>query len=122
MLLVQAILLGGVRLWFYSSTLYTDIYWQFFYFIIIAILTAACARRIGIMHYIEAIFTAVLWLIVGLIIDALITAPIAGLSMFSHLSLWLGYFIMMLSVFFFHKKRHVQIRHEHAAHRAHGHH
>ena len=79
----------------------------------------ACARRLGVINYLEAGFVAFTWVVGLFLADALILSPLYGPEVFGHKELWWGYALIALTIFFFHKKRHVQIRKEHAAHSAH---
>lgn len=86
------------------------------YFFLIAVVAAAMVRRFGIINYLEGLFVMIFWFLVDACLDLLITAFILGLGMFLKWQLWVGYFVMMLVVLAFHKKRHVQIRHEQKHH------
>ncbi len=86
-----------------------------FYYIELALIAAAsiaAVRRLGIINYLESVFAAICWWLFALIFDFLITSAFAGLGMFRDIHLWVGYLVMMLAIFLFHKKRHVQLRHE----------
>ena len=91
---------------------------DYIYFILVMAVAAALVRRLGVINFLEAIMVLVLWLSMDLLLDLLITAFVLGLSMFGWWQLWAGYFFMVFVIFFFHKKRHVHIRHEqkHAHH------
>ncbi len=91
---------------------------DYVYFLLVMAVAVALVRRLGVINFLEAIMVLVLWLSMDLLLDLLITAFVLGLSMFGWWQLWAGYFFMVFGIFFFHKKRHVHIRHEqkHAHH------
>jgi len=120
-LILQLLLLLGIKLLFFKAFGITDVFMEYAYWALIAVVVVAMARRLGVMNYLEAIFVAVTWFLANLFFDLIITGALLGYSMFTRWQLWVGYLIMMLSIFVFHKKRHVQIRKEQAAHH-HGHH
>jgi len=92
---------------------------DYVFFLLVMVIAAALVRRIGVINFLEAIMLLVLWFVMDALLDLLITAFVLGIGMFSWWQLWAGYALMMLTVFFFHKKRHVHLRHEQAHH---GHH
>ena len=87
---------------------------------VVFVVSMACARRLGFINYLEGGLVAVVWTGGVLILDFFVARPILGWVIFSKGILWAGYLLVALSVFLFHKKRHVQIRKELAAHH-HGH-
>jgi hypothetical protein len=52
----------------------------------------------------------VIWLFFSMILDLLILYSIDGPDIYRHIWLWGSYLVVALCVFFFHKKRHVEIR------------
>jgi hypothetical protein len=94
---------------------------EYFYWSVLALVGIAMVRRLGILNYLEAAFVAVVWFVFNVFFDLLIASRFLGLRMFGQWQLWAGYLIFMLSVFLFHRKRHVEIRREQAKHH-HGHH
>lgn len=76
----------------------------------VALISIACSRRLGVISYVEALLVLTMWLILSLILDVLVIATIAGNGIYHHLYLWLSYLVMMVTVFLFHKKRHVEVR------------
>lgn len=89
------------------------------YFLLAMVIAAALVRRLGVINFLEAIMVMILWFAMDALLDLLFTAFILGLAMFGWWQLWAGYFFMLFAIFFFHKKRHIHIRHEQAHH---GHH
>jgi len=87
---------------------------------VVFIVSMACARRLGVINYLEGALVAVMWTIGLLVADFFILRPILGWSVFTKGIFWAGYAVSAAAIFFFHKKRHVQIRKELAAHH-HGH-
>jgi hypothetical protein len=58
----------------------------------------------------EAIVVSALWLLLQLIVDVIVTGPIVGYGIFIKPSFLMGYFIIVVAMFLFHKKRHIHIR------------
>ena len=87
---------------------------DYVYFLLIAAIAAALVRRLGVINFLEAIMVLVLWFVLDALLDLLVTAFALGLGMFARWQLWAGYFFMMFAIFFFHKKRHIHVRHEQA--------
>jgi len=110
-----------LKLFFFTAFNFHSTIWVVVYLAATAILSVALVRRLGVITFLEAIFIAVFWFLMDLVVDSLITAPLVKEPVFSTWALWLGYLVMMIFVFLFHKKRHVHIRKEQAAHH-HGHH
>lgn len=92
---------------------------QYAFWLVVILVTIACVRRLGVINYLEAFLVCGFWFIGVLFFDFLITSQILDFSIFARLDIWIGHAIMLLSIFLFHKKRHVKIRKEHAAHGAH---
>ena len=92
---------------------------DYIFFFLVIVIAAALVRRLGVLNFLEAIMILVLWFVLDALLDLLITAFVLGIVMFSWWQLWVGYALMMATIFFFHKKRHVHIRREQAHH---GHH
>ncbi len=116
---VLAILLAALKI-FYIQIFNADtqaVQYGFWFFTII--ITIACVRRMGVINFLESFLLCGFWFIMTIFFDFLITSQIVGFNMFSRLDIWVGYAIMTLSIFLFHKKRHIQIRKEHAAHGGH---
>lgn len=80
------------------------------------IISMACARRLGVINYLEAGLVAFLWTAGVLIVDLMLLYAVLKLPVFSGITQWLSYGAVATGIFFFHKKRHVHIRHEQHAH------
>lgn len=77
----------------------------------------ALIRRLGVINYLELMMAGGLWLVLWLLADAAVTAPLLGWKIFIDGSFLLGYLLVVVAWFIFHKKRHVHLRHElHAKH------
>ena len=99
------------------DTLILQIVYAFFVFVI----AMACARRLGVINFLEAMLATIIWVIGLLVGDFLFTQMVLGKEIFQHVVLWAGYVVAAVAIFLFHKKRHIQIRRELAAHHAHSH-
>lgn len=92
---------------------------QYGFWLFIVLLTVACVRRLGVINYLEVVMTLFVWFGVMLVVDLLLTASFVGLEVFTTFNIWIANILVPVSVWLFHKKRHVQIRKEHAAHGGH---
>jgi hypothetical protein len=54
----------------------------------------------------------VLWLFLELVCDVAIAGPLAGFGVLIDVRFLFGYFLLLMSVLLFHKKRHVHKRRE----------
>ena len=93
---------------------------QVLYCLLVLVIAIACVRRVGVINYLEAMMIAAVWTIFLLLADFIVLQLVLGSEIFRHGILWLGYFIAAMGIFLFHKKRHVHIRRQQAAHH-HGH-
>jgi hypothetical protein len=110
-----------LKVWFFNHTIFENPgTQQIVFWIIVAIVTAALIRRLGVMHYIECFFVSGVWVFTTLLADLFITSQVTSYNIFSKVSYWVSFFVIAFSAFLFHKKRHVQIRKEQAAHHGHG--
>ncbi len=96
---------------FFSGELSQYLYWG-----AILIVTTFLVRRLGVLNFLEAGAIAVFWFLAFLFLDFILVSGYLGMGMFSQGAFWVGHMCMMFAVFFFHNKRHIQIRKEHAAH------
>lgn len=76
----------------------------------IALIAIAVVRRMGVLNYLENIFLIIVWLITSLIVDYVITTSIVGREVYHTWYFWLAYGVMIIAMFIFHKKSHVEIR------------
>ena len=91
--------------------------WQpWVYYILIIISVRIISRRIGVINFLEAIFIALIWLLMILLLDSFIGKRFLSEEIFRFNHYWWAYFTVFWAVFFLHKKRHIQIRKEQAAH------
>lgn len=107
---VQLVLFTLLRIWFFGNFNYQDGALQLGYWVAVGVATVILIRAIGVMNYLEAIYTAMFWAGFDLLADLLVTASLTSLNIFSSRALWAGYLIMMVLIFIFHQKRHVHIR------------
>ncbi len=114
------ILLALLKGWFLNTLNFSLIYIQFVFLILVFIVSLGCSRRLGVINYLEGASVAVLWTLGVVFGDLIFLRAIFLWPVFSHLSIFVSYLVTGLAIFFFHKKRHIQIRKELAAH--HGHH
>ena len=107
---LAVLLITAVKLFFILALNIDSIYIVYIFWVVIALVTIACSRRVGVISYLEAVFTGVVWLAALLVVDAIFVATIVGLDMYHHLYLWISYLLIIVCIFLFHKKRHVEIR------------
>jgi hypothetical protein len=92
---------------------------QVLFGILVFLVTLACSRRLGVINILEGGMAAAVWTVGILIADWLILDHIFHLDIFHQGIVWISYLIVLFGVFFGHKKRHIQIRQELAAHSHH---
>lgn len=115
----------GILLWLFLAVIkvaflkvfsLTNPYYEYVFWLLLVIFTISLSRRLGHINFLEAMLVAVFWFLVNLILDFIITSPFVGFLILGRWQVWVGYALMMLAIFFFHKKRHIQIRHEQEHH------
>ncbi len=94
---------------------------QMFFGFLVFVISMACARRLGVINYLEGALVTTIWTLGLLFFDFFVLRIILGIFVFSKTVLWLGYGLTAVAIFLFHKKRHIEIRKELAAHHAHAH-
>lgn len=99
-----------VKLIFITNLNIDNVILVYVMWLLVALISIACARRLGIISYLEAIFVLGVWLLFELFLDLLLISSLAGNEVYHHLYLWISYLVMMVVVFLFHKKRHVEVR------------
>jgi hypothetical protein len=72
--------------------------------------TIACVRRLGILNYLESFIVITFWFLFAIAHDLLFVGLSVGLKPYKTWTFWLIYPMMLFTIFFFHKKRHVDIR------------
>ena len=112
-LFLQLAAVTGLKIWFFASEIFANPGLQeIIFWLLMAVASVAIVRRLGVINYLEAIFTAVVWTLAGLFVDLIITTNYTGLTIFLSVKYWIGFGVMAVGMFMFHKKRHVHIRHE----------
>ncbi len=104
--------LGVIKFLFINILVGDNVAFYYTEWTLIALASIAAARRLGIINYLEAILAAGMWWLFALVFDFLITSALVGFDMFRTRELWIGYLVMVVVIFIFHKKRHVKLRHE----------
>jgi len=113
--LTQYLFFAGAKVLFFGSYNYAaGKTGSIIYLVVVAVISAALIRRLGVINFLEAAFAAGLWTVINLLLDILITRHMAGNSLLSQAFYWYGFLAMIFSVIVFHKKRHVEIRKSHA--------
>lgn len=108
--------LAAVKVFFVKMLGLDGGFTEYAYWFFIAIFSIALSRRLGHINFLEAMLVAGFWFLISLVLDFLVTSPLAGSLILSRWQVWVGYLVMALSIFFFHKKRHVHVREQQAAH------
>ncbi len=80
------------------------------YFLALIIITIAVVRRMGVLNYLESFLIAIVWFVAMILVDMVITSFLIGRDMYTHLYFYLSYLVVLLSIIFFHKALHVQVR------------
>jgi hypothetical protein len=122
---LQWIIFIPLKIWFFNYPIFSNAgIEQIFFWLVVAAIGGAVVRKLGIINFFESFFITVIWFLGGLLLDFLITGRFTGTSLFSNSQYWFGWVALALSIFVFHKKKHIHARHQlHAqAHaQAHGH-
>lgn len=107
---------------FKAAFLGTSVSLQIVYLVLVFVVTLACCRRVGVINILEGAMVASVWTIGILFADWVLVYHGLGLKIFNQGVFWISYLVVLVTIFFGHKKRHIQIRQEMAAHHKHGHH
>lgn len=111
--LYQFVILALLKVWFFNTVIFSNAgIQQIVFWIIVIIIGAALVRRFEVINFFESFFIIFIWVVGDAFFDLLITSRFTGLSIFAGQEYWVGAFFLGLSVFLFHKKRHLQVRHE----------
>lgn len=103
--------LGIIKLFFFRLFAMDNQYQIIAFWTVSALFTTGIIRRGGIINYLEAFAVGIVWTIATLLVDYLILATfIFGYGLFTRWYLWIGYFVVLATIFLIHKKRHVHIR------------
>ncbi len=82
---------------------------------VLALITIAIIRRMGVLNYLESFFTTIVWLVISLVTDLVITTSFTGRDVYKTWYLWISYIVVIVAMIIFHKKIHVETRKLHAA-------
>ena len=124
---ISWIILIPLKIWIFNNEIFANAgFEQLFFWAIICLVSISLVRRIGVINFFESFFVIFIWFVGGLFFDLVITSRFTGNSIFSKSEYWYGFLMLGLSVFLFHKKRHIHVRHElhakaHAAAHPHDH-
>jgi hypothetical protein len=116
---LEWLFLALAKIVYFQDTIFSGGVSQYAYWGVILIITTFLVRRLGVLNFLEAGSIAVFWFLAFLFLDFILVSGYLGMGIFSQGAFWVGHMVMMFSVFFFHHKRHIQIRKQHQAH---GHH
>jgi uncharacterized membrane protein len=72
--------------------------------------TIATVRRIGVITYFECFLLMFIWLLFGLLADVIITANLVTDSIYTNINWYGSHLVILLAIFLFHKKFHVETR------------
>ena len=78
--------------------------------LVLAVVTIAIVRRLGVLNYLEAFFVSAMWLVITSLVDLLILGTITQYEVYRQAYFTLTYVILIVAVIVFHKKAHVHIR------------
>ncbi len=117
---IHWLLLFILKLFYFNSLFGSQLFADIVFLVLTAAVAAAVVRRFGHISFLEVIFCSIMWVGGDLLLDLLVTSNFTGAGMFKFWQLWVSYAVLFLALIFFHKKRHIYIRREQAAH--HGHH
>ncbi len=117
---LQWLLFTALKVWVFKFGLFASPGMETLaYCLLVAVIAAALVRRMGVINYLEAFFLIGLWVLGDMLGDLLITGMFTGLGIFATGKFWYGQLALALSIFLFHKKRHIHVRKELHAHHHH---
>lgn len=108
-LIVQVLLLA-TRIVFFRALNIELLPVLILYYLFLAAISIAVARRLGVVNYLEIFLTIIIWLVFSLAIDLIITREIIGTDLYTTWNFWISYLVMPLAILIFHKKQHVEVR------------
>jgi hypothetical protein len=108
--IASQILFVLVKVFFIGSLDLENIVVKGIYYFALVIITIAVVRRMGILNYVESFFLCAVWLITSLFVDYVVTAHFVGWDIYKTWLYWITLLVIILSVLFFHKALHVQVR------------
>lgn len=118
---IEWLALFGLKVLYFREILDSGGFGAYLYYALCAFATLILVRRIGVINYLEALFVCGFWLAAFVFFDLLFASAVLGTEIFRLKEYWFGFLAVFFVAFFFHKKRHVDIRRRQQAHR-HGHH
>lgn len=107
---VLSLILTTLKLFFYRFLNTESVTILLVIYVLLMVFTVASVRRVGIINYLESVVVIIFWLSFGLIFDIFAIGLGYGLEPYTHITFWLMYPLLLLTIFLFHKKRHVDIR------------
>lgn len=114
---LQWLLLALLKAWFFKYEIFANAgLQQVAFWLATAAVVAAIVRRFGTITFFEAFFVVFVWSLGNLLLDLLLLSPSTGLSIFSSTQYWWSFAVLIAAIMLFHKKHHIKIRHEQAAH------
>ena len=121
--LIQWLVFAFTKVWLLTGEVFSNGLAQGFLFLgILFFFSIALCRRFGVISFAEAFFVFIFWSVGAVFLDLIFTSNYTGLAIFKNTAYWTGYGAIGLGVMFFHKMRHLHVRHQmHAAKHAHGH-
>ena len=121
------VVLALVKVWFFNNPIFSNAgFQQIVFWALTGIIGIAIVRRFGIISFFEALFIIFIWTVGFFLLDFFIISNYTGAKIFSGTEYWFGMLIMDVSIFIFHKKRHLAVRKhlhdlQHAKEHGHGH-
>ncbi|PIR96518.1 MAG: hypothetical protein COT92_00610 [Candidatus Doudnabacteria bacterium CG10_big_fil_rev_8_21_14_0_10_42_18] len=116
-LVIQWLAFSALKYYFFDRIFFGNLAVQYLVFwILVIVLATIFARKLGVINYFEAIFIAVVWTVMALVSDLMVLTNILDYNIYSLWQFWVGYLLLPLAVFFFHRKRHVELRKLHKHH------
>ena len=110
---VQGVIFIFLKVWFFNNEIFANpgtqqtVFW-----LITGVVTAALVRRLAYLNFLEAFFIMFAWTVGDIILDFFITNYFTGPSIFHTSEYWISLLVLNGSLFAFHKKRHIAVRHE----------
>lgn len=89
---------------------FTSAWQEWSYYLLLIVACRMLSRRFGAINFIEAIFIALVWIFEILILDSLIAKKLFAGAVFRSGHYWWSFLVLLLAVFFLHKKRHIEVR------------
>ena len=109
---LQWVLLVALKVWYFQNWFLSGTYSDAAYFVLVAGVVAAVVRRFGVINYLESFLIIGLWVVGDIFLDLFVTVNLAGVNLVGSWQYWVGAILVGVSVFLFHKKRHIQVRKE----------